>query len=116
MDYYIKTTDEASLWGALETAGLAGKDYDREDPLNTPTGEFDWIPTGKFNWVSKAQLDIIGTIYVPTGEFEEVDGVQLPVMEALDGFHANLRADLTEEQQALLPLIDAPSTPNRVWA
>lgn len=116
MDYYIKTANEASLWEALESAGLAYKNYDLDDQLNQPTGELDWVPTGKFTWVPKAQLDIIGTIHIATGDVEEVDGRQVPVMEALDGYHANLRADLTEEQKALLPLIDAPSTPVRVWA
>jgi hypothetical protein len=114
MNYYIKTTDETSLWEALETAGLAQKRYDNEDPLNIPSG-LDWVPTGAFTWVAKCQLDIIGTIYVPTGT-QEVDGKEMPVMEAIEGFHANLLADLTEEQKSALPLIDAPATPVRVWA
>ena len=116
MNYYIKTTDEASLWEALETAGLATKQYDNEDPLNTPSGDRDWVPTGAFEWVAKCQLDIIGTIYKPTGETTEVNGRQVPTMEAIEGFHANLLADLTTEQQSALPLIDAPATPMRVWA
>jgi hypothetical protein len=116
MNYYIKTTDETSLWLELESAGLTYKEYDREDPLNTPSGEREWVPTGAFTWVAKCQLDIIGTIYKPTGETEEVNGMTIEVMEALEGFHANLLADLTTEQQSLLPLIDAPATPVRVWA
>ena len=116
MDYYLKSTDEASLWEALESAGLAYKQYDLEDPLNVSTGELDWVPTGAFAWVTKTQLDIVGTIYVPTGETTEENGIIIPVTEALEGFHANLRDQLTEEQQSLLPLIDAPSTPTRVWA
>jgi hypothetical protein len=116
MNYYIKSTDETSLWEALETAGLAYKEYDREDPLNTPTGELDWVPTGAFTWVAKCQLDVIGTIYKVTGETEEIDGKEYPVTEAIEGFHANLIADLTEEQKSALPLIDAPATPVRVWA
>lgn len=116
MDYYIKSTDESALWESLEAAGLAYKEYDREDPLNVSNGEMDWVPTGKFTWIPKAQLDVIGTIYKPTGETEEIDGRQIPVMQAIDGFHANLRSQLTEEQKAALPLIDAPATPVRVWA
>ena len=115
MNYYIKTTDETSLWEALESAGLATKEYDPEDPLNIPSG-LDWVPTGAFTWVAKCQLDIIGTIHVPTGGTTEIDGRQVPVMEALEGFHANLLGQLTEEQQSALPLIDAPATPVRVWA
>ena len=77
MDYYIKSTDEQSLWEAMESAGLAYKDYDREDPLNTPSGELDWVPTGAFTWISKAQLDVIGTIYIDTGRTEEIDGKEI---------------------------------------
>jgi len=116
MNYYIKTTDEAALWTALETAGLAEKFYDQEDELNVPTGEKDWVPSGAFTWLAKCQLDIIGTIYVPTGETIESNGLITQATEAIEGFHANLLADLTTEQQSLLPLIDAPATPVRVWA
>jgi hypothetical protein len=116
MNYYIKSTDEATFWAALESAGLAYKQYDREDPLNIPNGEKGWVATGAFTWLAKCQLDIIGTIQKPTGQTTEVNGRQVPVMEALEGFHANLLADLTTEQQSLLPLIDAPATPVRVWA
>ena len=115
MNYYIKSTDETSLWEALGAAGLATKQYDPEDPLNIPSG-LNWVPTGEFKWVATCQLDIIGTIYKPTGQTTEIDGRQVPVMEALEGFHANLLADLTTEQQSALPLIDAPATPVRVWA
>lgn len=36
----------------------------------------------------------------------------------IEGFHANLRMreELTDEQKALLPLIEKPSTPVRIWA
>jgi hypothetical protein len=33
MNYYIKTTDEAALWEALESADLAKKEYDRDHPI-----------------------------------------------------------------------------------
>jgi hypothetical protein len=116
MNYYIKSTDEATLWSALESAGLATKQYDQEDPLNIPSGDMDWVPSGVFTWLPKCQLDIIGIIHVPTGQTTQVDGRQLPVMQALEGFHANLLGQLTEEQQSALPLIDVPATPVRVWA
>ena len=116
MNYYIKSTNEDTLWSALESADLAYKRYDPHDPLNVPSGEMDWVPSGAFKWLPKCQLDIIGTIYVPTGETTEVDGFTVPVMEAIEGFHANLLGQLTQEQQSALPLIDAPATPVRVWA
>ena len=116
MNYYIKSTDEAALWTALETAGLAYKLYDQEDPLNTPSGAMDWVPSGAFKWLAKTQLDIIGTIYVPSGKTTEVNGIEIAEMQAIEGFHANVRDQLTEEQKSALPLIDAPATPVRVWA
>lgn len=116
MDYYIKTTDEKTLWESLESVGLAYKQYDREDPLNIPTGHPEWVPTGQYIWVPRVQLDVIGTIQVATGEMGSFEGREFPIMENIEGFHANLRGQLTEEQQSALPLIDAPATPVRVWA
>lgn len=55
---------------------------------------------------SNYSIDIIGVIYKSVNEEETV---------ALDGFHANLRGSFTEEQKSKLPIIDAPSTPERVW-
>lgn len=47
-------------------------------------------------------------------------GVSLDIIGSIEdttGFHANLRltVELTEEQLALLPSIEAPETPVRVW-
>jgi len=117
-NYYLKTTDENELWLALETAGLARKEYDREDELNMPPEEpdEDWEPTGAFDWVFRGPgaLDIIGTIYEPTGNtLTDDEGFEYPEMVALDGFHTNLKA---QQGIAGLPEITAPSTPYRKWA
>lgn len=40
----------------------------------------------------------------------------MPEMVAVDGFHANIRGSLTEEQLQILPIIEAPKTPRQVWA
>jgi hypothetical protein len=117
--HYIKASDEATLWNALEAAGLATKQYDPEDPANiAPEGAEDFVPTGKFDWVKTDgyDLDIVGIIYKPTGEVDEEGN---PVMEPIEGYHANIRkwvGDFTEEQLASLPLIEAPSSPSRIWA
>lgn len=116
MDYYLKSTDEGSLWESLESAGLAEKLFDMQDPLNIATSDKEWTPTGKFTWISKCQIDVIGKLYTRTEEVEEINGLPVAVMQELEGYHANLRATLTEEQKALLPLIDTPTTPHRVWA
>lgn len=121
--YYLKATDEQALWVALETADLAVKDYDPDDPLNRRPNDLDmdeeWDgPSGAYTWRSLSNmLDIVGVIYSETGNtLTDEDGLEYPEMTALSGFHANLRADLTADQVAALPTIDAPSTPYRIWA
>lgn len=120
MDYFIKATNEEALWTSLESCGLAEKSYDPEDTLNVRPSDLEqdqeWVPSGAFTWIPKCQLDIIGTIYRPTGETQEIDGMSVPVMSPLDGFHANLRGELSPTQEEALPLIDKPNNPQRVWA
>lgn len=86
-DLYLKADYEDALMTALADAGVSGY-----------------------------SIDIIGVIYKPTGETTTGEDMEVPVMEALDGFHANLRGSFTETQKAKLPLIEAPATPMRVWA
>jgi len=121
--YYLKATDEQALWTALEAADLAVKDYDPEDPLNSRPADLDpeteWDgPSGAYEWRSLSNmLDIIGTMYRETGTMlTSEDGMEYPEMEAIDGYHANLREELTDEQVAALPTVDAPATPYRKWA
>jgi len=117
-NYYLKTTDDNALWLALETAGLARKEYDPEDPANQRPEdldlETDWEPTGAFDWVfTGTALDIIGTIYEPTGNMlTDDEGFEYPEMEAIDGCHANLIASDGLD----LPEIEKPATPYRKWA
>lgn len=117
MNYYLKTTSEDALWEALEAAALAVRDYDLEDELNVRPfdAQEDWQPSGAFEWRFTGQaLDIIGTIYKPTGVMlTDDEGFDYPEMQALDGFHANLKADAGITG---LPTIEAPATPYRKWA
>lgn len=120
--YYLKATDEQALWTALEAANLAVKDYDPTDEANQrPTDlepDAEWEPTGAYEWRSLSNmLDVIGTMYRETGNMlTDGEGMEYPEMEAIDGYHANLREELTDEQVALLPTIDAPTVPYRKWA
>ena len=117
MNYYLKATDEQALWEALETADLAVRDYDLEDPLNVAPEEPDesWVQSGAYTWRFTGQaLDMIGTIYTPTGNtLTDSDGNDYPEMQAVSGFHANMKAPsgLTG-----LPTVDEPATPYRKWA
>ena len=101
-DYYLKTTDIQTLWNLLLEQGLAETVTD---------------PEGRPHNVAKGiALDIIGTIYKPTGNMVTSGDLTFPEQLPVEGFHANIRGDLTSEQQAALPLISAPATPYRVWA
>lgn len=124
--YYLKATDEQALWEAMETAGLAFKEYDPDDPLNHEPADWPidgpaWEPTGAYTWISKTSMfDQIGTIYANTGPIDPETGEPTP--EPIDDFYyANLRDEvdipaLTDEQIAALPIIDAPASPYRIWA
>jgi hypothetical protein len=99
-DYYLKTNTEKELWDCLVALDLA-----------------IWVEESSRFQSRGINLDIIGTIYKPTGnEITTEQGYKYPETVAVPGFHANIRADLTEEQQAQLPLVAAPATPYRVWA
>jgi hypothetical protein len=99
-DFHLKAANEHELYQALLGADLV--------EFNDEVSQY--VPKG-------IALDIIGAIYKPTGNMiSTTEGLQIPEMSAVDGCHANIRGALTEEQQAVLPLISAPATPYRVWA
>lgn len=124
--YYLQATDKQALWEAMETAGLAYKDYDPDDPDNTAPSDApeNWQPTGAYTWVSyTGMFDQIGSIYAPTGNMvPDVHGNLVPEMAPIDSFYyANLQDGvdipaLTEEQIVALPTIPAPASPYRIWA
>jgi hypothetical protein len=60
--------------------------------------------------------DIVGTIYKPTGETYVEDGMTIPVMKAIPGWHVNIRLMPDEDGESLEQYRVFPSTPSRVWA
>lgn len=92
MDYYLKAESEDALWSALETAGAA-----RKVEVKGEDGE---VVETRYAPAEGYSFDLIGTIYKPTGNLiQQTVGeltTEVPEMEALDGFHANMRgpADL----------------------
>lgn len=92
-DYFLRADTREQIDQALQAAGL----------LIEQNGEL--IPT--------AAIDYVGTIYRPT---DQVDDEGEPIMAPVEGYHANVRATLTPEQEALLPIIDAPNNPQRIFA
>ena len=118
MIYYLKTIDEQNMWEALESQGLAKREYDREDANNIPPEDYDYeqgefVKTGAYEWIALCELDIIGTIYQPTGTMlTDDEGNEYPEVTPIDGFHANIKTDKVVEG---LPTIQAPTTPYRKW-
>ena len=118
MDYHLKATDQEALWTALISAGVV------ELVEQQIIGEGEELVTETVRQVKRGQnLDVIGVIWKPTGETITVKSIddtdmEVPEMAPIEGFHANLRGGLTEEQIATLGsmIIEAPATPYRVWA
>ena len=95
-NHYLKFKDQQDLESTLINVGLAEM---HNDVI-----------------VAKVDLDIVGIIHKPTGAtLTNDDGFEYPEMMSIDGYHANLKAELTEEQEKALPLISAPLTPYRIW-
>jgi hypothetical protein len=120
--YYLKATSEEALFEALDAAGVTQRHYDMDDPSNVRPADLDpeaeWFPSGEYDSlpVAGVDLDVIGTIWKPTGETTtSEDGMIVPEMSMIDGYHANIRG-ITPEQAELLPTIDAPANPVRMWA
>ena len=107
-DLYLKFADKAQADSVLYTTTPVLAVVDMEGNVITPAGED--IVTPNF-----ANIDVIGTIYRPTGEVETVDGMEVPVMAALDGYHVNVRAVDGEDTSALTSFAVVPSVPMRVW-
>lgn len=61
-------------------------------------------------------IDIIGTIYKPTGATETINGREVPLTEAIPGYHCNVLVSDNEDITALTPYTVTPTTRVRVWA
>jgi hypothetical protein len=92
-DYYLRAESEEALWAVLVEGGAAttyevkNEDGEVVETRNSPAPGYN--------------IDIIGTIYKPTGNLIQQEGpegitIEVPEMEPLEGFHANMRgpADL----------------------
>ena len=101
-DLYLKFADETQSIETLYTEVVV--DYDEEGNPKSFTMKPNF-----------ANIDVIGTIYRPTGEVETVDGMEVPVMAALEGYHVNVRAVDGEDTSALTSFAVVPSVPMRVW-
>lgn len=96
-DYFLRANSRKIIDEALQSAGL----------LSYIDGEY----------VANAAIDYVGIVDRPTGRMLlDSEGEEYPEMAPVEGYHVNLRADLTAEQEALLPIIEAPNNPQRIFA
>mgnify|MGYP000621441263 CR=1 FL=1 len=130
MDYFIKAESKAQFDEILIGAGLivitpesqqTMAAYETQDDNgDTITVPESVVVTPESRAVAEGfALDEIGVISKPTGATITQGDVEYPEYAPIPGYHANLRGELTEEQQATLATIllpDAPSNPARVWA
>jgi hypothetical protein len=103
MDKYLAFPDEAAAKAVLyriEGAVEATEDTEAVEGYEVP---------------NYANIDTIGIIYKPTGETTEQDGVDVPVMAPIEGWHVNVRV-VDEDAEALEAFEVHPATPMRVWA
>jgi hypothetical protein len=104
-NYYLKFENQAQL----ETVLLANDLAQISPAMNEQPEQF----------VPKVNLDIIGLIHKPTGNILTTDdSFDYPEMLPINGWHANMKWDLTQDQESALAdyLVPQPSTPARVWA
>lgn len=105
MDYFLKAATEAELQQKLIEAEVI-----------VPAGDPENSASMRLNGCA---LDTIGQISKPTGKTNTVDGMEVPEMATIDGYHANLRGALSDTQLAILePILlpEAPANPFRVFA
>jgi len=98
MDYLLKFTSKAAAENALFT-----------ELTETIDGVIETALRPKYTAV-----DVIGTIYKATGNFTTVNGLNIPEMVAVTGYHANVRHN--DEAPELDQYIVEVNTPARVWA
>ena len=61
--------------------------------------------------------DVVGVIYQPTGvTLVDQEGIEYPELQAVDGYHVNIRLCDDEDSEALIAYAIYPATPMRVWA
>jgi hypothetical protein len=106
-DYLLKFTDESQANSVLFTkVPTAWSETYRLDEGFVAT---EWMDKPNYD-----NIDIIGAIYRPTGAVETVDGMEVPVMADVGGFHVNVR-NLSEAPE-LDAYVVVPTNQYRTWA
>jgi hypothetical protein len=106
-DYLLKFTDEAQANSVLYTKVPIA--WAEAVSMDEPPVATEWIDKPNYD-----NIDIIGIIYRPTGAVETVDGMEVPVMADVGGFHCNIRnfSPAPELEQYSV----TPTNQYRTWA
>ena len=99
-DFLIKLTNEAAMLTVLSQF------YNEEGEFVSNTADY--------------AIDVIGTISEPTGNtLTDDDGMEYPEMQALDGWHVNIRLSSDAMRDAVEALDVSvgvtPDAPKRMW-
>jgi hypothetical protein len=103
MDKYLAFTDEAAAKAVL---------YRIEGAVEATE---DTEAVEGYEVANYANIDTLGIIYKPTGETTEQDGMAVPVMAPVEGWHVNVRLAEGEDAESLQAFEVHPVTPLRVW-
>jgi hypothetical protein len=99
-DFYLKLANEASMTTVLSAF------YNEDDEFVSNTSDYS--------------IDIVGTLHEPTGNtLTDEDGVEYPEMQAMTGWHVNIRltGDAVRETVEALDTSYGvtPDAPQRIW-
>jgi DNA-dependent RNA polymerase auxiliary subunit epsilon len=103
-DLYLQFESEEQAKEYLYTQAPIAFDEETQEPT-----EFQSQPNYQ-------NIDIIGAIFEETGEtLTDSEGIELPVLEQVPGYHVNVRVVGSEVSDDLEPFAVQPKTPLRVW-
>ena len=118
-DFYLKLANEDAMPSVLSHFYT----QDTETTVDEETGEETTTNVGDPYLVSNSSdyaIDIVGTLHEATGNtLTDDDGMEYPEMQAMTGWHVNIRlmGDAVREAVEALDTTHGvtPETPMRVW-
>jgi hypothetical protein len=106
-DYLLKFESESQANSVLFTKVPTA--WSESVSMDEPPVATEWMDKPNYD-----NIDIIGAIYRPTGAVETVDGMEVPVMADVGGYHVNVRN--FSEAPELDAYVVVPTNQYRTWA
>jgi len=118
-DFYLKLANEVSMTTVLSVF----YNQDTETTVDEETGEETTTNVGDPYLVpntSDYSIDIVGTLHETTGAtLTDDDGMEYPEMQAMTGWHVNIRLTGDAVREAVEALDTSygvtPDSPQRIW-